>query len=313
MVKKYIILADSSIDFEIPRQLSVVNGEPIICRTIRLLKENGIDDIIITSHDKRFDGLGAIRYEPKYNDYDINDPKSPWLHAFPIELMNEPTCYLFGDVYYSKRAIKTIIKEDNHDILFFCTHNNQSPYYIKEYDEPLAFKVYDFDKFNYHINRLIDMWNNDETLRRPITWELYRSINGLNVNEHKLTINYIAINDESCDIDSKKDIKLLNERLGGMKMIKVEVVKEFTYNDFYKIKDSLVRKSREKDGWLYVGDTFECDEPTMKYLTGDNDKNAVVVKVIEVIPEPKIQEAIKEGLEKEQIVKSTKKNKKKRK
>ena len=40
---KYIILSDGSPGgFKTPRQLSEINGEPIIKRTIRLLKENGI-------------------------------------------------------------------------------------------------------------------------------------------------------------------------------------------------------------------------------------------------------------------------------
>lgn len=207
---KYIILANCSIGFETPRQLSIVHGEPVICRTIRLLKENGIEDIIISSKNEKFDNLGVERHTPLYNDYDPSDPKSPWLKAFPVELMNEPTCYLFGDVFYSEEAIKTIINNDNHDILFFCTYNNSDPRYIKHHDEPLALKVYDFDKLKYHINKLIDMWNKDETVRRPIVWELYRSINGLNVNEHVLTKNYIAINDYSCDIDDKEDIDKLN-------------------------------------------------------------------------------------------------------
>ena len=36
-----IILADSSVGFHIPRQLIEINGEPLVARTIRLLKENG--------------------------------------------------------------------------------------------------------------------------------------------------------------------------------------------------------------------------------------------------------------------------------
>lgn len=90
-------------------------------------------------------------------------------------------------------------------------------------------------------------------------------------------------------------------------MIKVEVIEEFTFKDFYKIKDSLVRKSREKEGYLYVGDTFECDEDMMKYLTGDNVLKKVVVKVIEVIPESVVEEV------KEEKKTSVKKNKKKKK
>ena len=98
-------------------------------------------------------------------------------------------------------------------------------------------------------------------------------------------------------------------------MIKVEVTEEFTYKEFDKIKDTLVRHSRAKEGWLYVGDTFECDEATLKYLTGENKLHKTVVKVIEIIPEAKIQEAIKEAVEKEQVrvgeeTKPTKKTKK---
>ena len=207
---RYIILANSSVGFETPRQLSVIHGEPIICRTIRLLKENGIDNILISSNNPIFDNLGVPRHSPLYNDYDANNPKSHWLKAFPIELMDEPTTYLFGDVFYSEDAIKTIIKEDNESILFFCSYNNTDPRYIKEWDEPLAFKVYNFNKFKHHIDKLIDMWNKDETVRRPITWELYRSINGIDVNKHIMTKNYIAINDYSCDIDDKEDIEKLN-------------------------------------------------------------------------------------------------------
>ena len=39
MVKKYIIMADSSVGFDIPKQLSVINGEPLVARTIRLFFE----------------------------------------------------------------------------------------------------------------------------------------------------------------------------------------------------------------------------------------------------------------------------------
>lgn len=100
-------------------------------------------------------------------------------------------------------------------------------------------------------------------------------------------------------------------------MIKVEVTEEFTYKEFDKIKDTLVRHSRAKEGWLYKGDTFECDEATLKYLTGENKLNKTVVKAIEIIPEAKIQEAIKEAVEKEKArtnetpkkTKKTKKNK----
>ncbi len=66
-------------------------------------------------------------------------------------------------------------------------------------------------------------------------------------------------------------------------MIKVEVIKEFTLKDFDKLKN-IKRKMVEKEGKLYIGDTFECDEKMYDYLTGKNDSGAVVVKVVELMP-----------------------------
>ena len=66
-------------------------------------------------------------------------------------------------------------------------------------------------------------------------------------------------------------------------MIKVETIKDFTLNDFNKITN-IQRKLVEQEGKLFVGDTFECDEKMAKYLSGDNDKKAVVVKIVEIMP-----------------------------
>ena len=66
-------------------------------------------------------------------------------------------------------------------------------------------------------------------------------------------------------------------------MIKVEAIKQFTLADYDKITN-IQRKSVEKEGMLYVGDTFECSQEMAEYLTGKNERGNIVVKVIEVIP-----------------------------
>ncbi len=68
-------------------------------------------------------------------------------------------------------------------------------------------------------------------------------------------------------------------------MIRVEVIEQFTLKDYEKIKDTIKRKSIDVKGTLFVGDTFECDEDMVKYLTGNNEQGKTVVKVIEVEPE----------------------------
>ena len=100
-------------------------------------------------------------------------------------------------------------------------------------------------------------------------------------------------------------------------MIKVEVIEDFTYGNYNEIKDSIVRKGRGKEGWLYVGDTFTCTEEIMKYLTGNNRLKKVVVKVIEIIPEKveKPEQPIEDPTaeKKKPQVKTTKKSKAKKK
>jgi len=70
-------------------------------------------------------------------------------------------------------------------------------------------------------------------------------------------------------------------------MIRVEVIEQFTLKDFYKL-NNIKRKSIDVKGTLFIGDTFECDEDMVKYLTGNNEQGKTVVKVIEVKPEIKI-------------------------
>lgn len=302
MVMKYVILANSNDKtFNIPRQLMEVNGEPLVKRTIRLLKENGVNDILLTSYDKKFDGLGVERYEPLNNDYDYLTGKGYWLNAFPFEIMNEPICFIWGDVYFSENAIKTIVKTDTDSTLFFCTYNNTCKDYIKHHDEPLAYKIVDTELFKKHVEKVKKLYDEGKTVRHPIVWEVYRSINDQNINVHKMTKNYVAINDISCDIDSRKDIDLLNEVLERRKnMIKCEVIKEFTLEEFNKLKN-IKRRSIDTYGKLYIGDTFECDKEMCDYLNGGNDKGKTVIKILEIVPEVKIildEEKVKEKAKK---------------
>lgn len=287
---KYIILADSNntSPFILPRHLTKINGEELVSRTIRLLKENGVKDIIITSHDKRFDNLGATRYEPLHNEYDPVNLTGYWLNAFPIELLNEPTIYLFGDVYYSENAIKTILETPTDSALFFCTYHNESELYIKHHDEPLAYKVIDTDMFKENINKVKQMKDEGICCREPVVWELYRTINNQYINEHKMTSNYVAINDESCDIDTLRDIVFLERKIGGNSMVKAQAtqVPYFTLERFGELKNiKRANINKNKDGFVYANDIFECSNELAEYLLGANDSKITVIKVLEVIPE----------------------------
>ena len=223
MVEKYVILACSNDrTFDVPRQLVEINGEKIIERTIRLLRENGINDITITARGNYFDYLDVKIYKPT-STYDYINKIGYWLDAFPNDLLEDKVCFIWGDVYFSSDAINKIVKTDCCENLFFCSHDNTSKYYIKEYDEPFAYKIVDTNLFKKHIEIVKKLYNEGYTIRHPIVWEVYRSMNGIDVNKHLMTKNYVAINDITCDIDSYKDKYLIENNVLKIENSKLDI------------------------------------------------------------------------------------------
>lgn len=295
---RYVILAKGGHKgFDIPRQLSVIGGERILDRTIRLLKENGINskDIIVTG---RYKDLGdVIVYDPIDNTYNYDTDEGYWLDAFPYEFLVEPVCFVWGDVYFSEQAIKTIVETKTDSTLFFCSYLNRSFRYIKRHDEPFAYKVLDTKLFKKHIERVKKLYDEGKTDRHPIVWELYRSINGIDVNEHKLKDNVVIINDITCDIDSPADIKKIEGRIGNMVRLKITEGVFFNEEKMKTLKDMARANPQDNaSNYLYIGDVFLCDDKMAEYITnkgitgkveGGNPQNRPFAKVIEVIPDEK--------------------------
>jgi len=287
---KYIIMCGGDYDrFKLPKHLQKVNGEVIVERTIRLLKENGITDISISTNNPAFDYLDVpkLRHNNPYV-YRQDGTEGYWVDAFyPTK---EPTCYIFGDVYFSEAAIEKIIKTSTKDIELFGSTPPFAKNYCKSWVEPFALKVVNTKHLKEAIEETKELARQGKTWRKnPIMWELWTVIKNepLQTEAGKYKYNYTAINDYTTDVDDQKDINQIENfiKIGGEEMIKVEVVEEFTLGDFYKVKETLKRKAKEKEGKLFVGDTFECDENLLRYLTGGNPYGKAFVKVIEVIPE----------------------------
>lgn len=293
---KYIIMAGGKYDkFKMPKQLLKVNGEVIIERTIRLLKENGIKDIFISTNNPAFDYLWDIPKLKHDNSYETKDGKlyGYWVDAFyPTD---EPTCYIFGDVYFSEEAIKTIINTKTEDIELFGSMPPLAKNYIKNHIEPFALKVINTNHLKESIQKTKELADKGKFWRFPIMWELWTVIKDvpLQTKPDEYIYNYTAINDYTTDVDDADDvIKIENYlKLGGeIKMVKVKALQEFTYGNFDKITN-LIRNDKNKNqhGRLYDKDTFECTEDMAKYLTGGC--GYTLVKVIEVIPEEVKKEA----------------------
>jgi len=208
---KYIIMCGGEYSkFKTPRQLTIIKGERIVERTIRLLKENGIEDIAISSNSPLFDNLGVSRIE-HFNNFKVEKIGNKeiitgdWLDAYyPTQ---EPVCYLYGDVYYSEEAIKTIINNKDKGNILFGTSIAKNELH-ENWGEPFAYKVNDPISFFKGIDEVKKLKNQGKINREPITWELYRYLHGLDINIQQITTDYVCIDDITMDLDNPEDINL---------------------------------------------------------------------------------------------------------
>ena len=210
---KYIIMCGGDYPrWQKPRQLIDINGEPIVARTIRLLKENGVDDIAISSNNSAFESFGVpvLKHDNYYYALEYNFSDGFWCNAFyPTD---EPTCYLFGDVVYSPEAIKTIIDTDTDDIAFFGSAPPFSRWYPKEWEEPFAFKVVNTQHFRQSIADVKRLYADGRFRREPIAWELWNVISrGAEGDVNYIDFaSYNIINDYTCDIDKPNEARLVS-------------------------------------------------------------------------------------------------------
>lgn len=206
---KYIIMCGGNYTTwpGLPRQMTPIHGEPVVARTIRLIRENGVDDIAISTEDGRFGeyGVPLLKHDNRF-ETDHKTTTGAWVECFyPME---EPACYLMGDVVFSPDAIRTIVETETNGIQFFASCPPFAREYIKKYAEPFAFKVFDQKRFRSAIDFVKANVNTGIFGRHPIAWELWQVINGWNVKDINYG-SYIAINDYTCDIDSTKDAERL--------------------------------------------------------------------------------------------------------
>ena len=214
---KYIIMCGGDYpNWKKPKQLISIKAEPIVVRTIRLLREAGITDIAISSNHPAFEGLGVpvLKHENEYTSRHYNDYDGCWCDAFyPTD---EPTCYLLGDVYFSPEAIRTIVEYETDDIMFFGSKRPFAQEYPKDHVEPFAFKVANNRHLRAAIKTVKIFDKQGLFARKPIAWELWYVIAGSDPYQDAEDIkgparDYVAINDYTCDIDEPWEARLLRK------------------------------------------------------------------------------------------------------
>lgn len=213
----YIIMCGGKYDtFKKPKSLSVINGETLLERTIRLLRKNGIENIAISATDKIFDNYGVLRLEHN-NTFKVENGKVEgyWIDAYyPTE---KPVIYLHGDVYYSESAIKKIIELNPKVNTFIGNEIARNPEH-KNWGEPFGWIIVDQNKFRKAIEETKKLQDEGKLERGyALSWELYRVMNGTDPNYMLIDDdNYLSIDDETIDIDSPWQIEKLDEKIRGL-------------------------------------------------------------------------------------------------
>lgn len=188
---KYIIMADGKGTrwnnyHDIPKHLIRIGGETLLARTVRLLRENDPQgEIVITSHDPRYEVPGAKRYEPQNNHLEID--------RFTAELIADDTCFLYGDTFYSEHIIQKIVHTDAEILLFFGNEKSI-----------VAIKVADGAQFRQHVDRVRELFLAGK-IEKCIGWQVYQSFEGLPFGEKKIAADYILIQDGTEDFNSPED------------------------------------------------------------------------------------------------------------
>lgn len=190
---KYIIMADGKGTRwnnynDIPKHFIEVGGETLLARTVRLL--NLFDagcEIIITSHDPRYEVEGARRHEPEHNVLEID--------RFTAELIEDDVCFLYGDTYYSDSAIQSIVSTKTDDLMFFGNERSI-----------VAVKVKDAEVFQYHVDRVRTLFLQGQ-IKKCIGWQVYQSFMGMSFEEKKIAGKYVYMVDGTRDFNSPEDFE----------------------------------------------------------------------------------------------------------
>jgi hypothetical protein len=205
----------------VDKQLLIIDGEPILHRTVRLLKENGQDDIwIIGKHKVE----GANNYIPTYKTpipkFDVfrnlcivapdeNKIINRWVAGFVI---------LYGDCYYTEEIIKDVItKEVNKWGHWCCQRPNK--FTGKPWEEGYAHKITDvnwwFDKCDEYHKKVAS-----GEINHVSDWCFNRFVIGIDLYTHQpeLMKEYdIDWEDETDDFDFPVDYDNWMRNVKGIK------------------------------------------------------------------------------------------------
>jgi len=196
-MKRFVIMADGKGTrwanyMGVPKHLVEIDGEPIIGRTVRLLNEmmDGKCEVIITSHDERYEFEGSRRHEPLNNNLEID--------RFTQELIADNTCFLYGDTYYTEEALREILDTENEDVLFFGNAKSI-----------VAINVRDSALFEKHVSNVRQLFLEGK-IEKCVGWQVYQSITGQDFSKKaEMGGRFVILDAKTTDINTPEEYKVI--------------------------------------------------------------------------------------------------------
>lgn len=196
-----------------------IDGEPIIHRTVRLLREHDVDDVWVVANDDRYLIDGSQRFAPTLRqECHENCGADKFLSSKDLWLDDGRTIVLYGDVYFTDKAMRTICTYAHRDWLLFAR-----PYGSEvtgcPWGECFAQSFFE-DHIPEHLRTLalaVDL-HHDKRIRHPSGWQHYRAMTGLPVEYWDRPFygdRLVPINDFTEDFDSKEDYETFMRHWGA--------------------------------------------------------------------------------------------------
>jgi choline kinase len=214
---KIVILAGGESErFGGPKHLSEILGEPIIKRTLRLLLELCSHEITVVTPPSLSTAYAVI--ESKQIKY--LERSGPCLQKLvqiePLLVSADHYIVLLGDVFFTRRALKSIIENEARQVVFYCRYG---PSLINKKNWGEIFGL----SFSHSLRDelieaagMVNAFFRQGLIPRDAIWEVAKLLGGVPINflrTHPRLDSYFEINDHTDDVDFPEDVDKIRKSL----------------------------------------------------------------------------------------------------
>ncbi len=183
-----------------------IEGEQILDRTVRLIRDRiPTAEVTIVAFEECYQRENTTLWIPPMGQtvehYDL-----PAIYTTAV-IWNDygRTVLLFGDIYFTDEAMDKICYDMNTDWNFYG-RAEASVVTGSPYGELWGLSFYPeyINTIDGALGTLCNWWYNRK-IERFKHWELYRYMNGIHPDDHRITNHFVEINDWTEDFDYPED------------------------------------------------------------------------------------------------------------